>query len=112
MAPKQKVMKKMKEPKQGKAPAIDDADRKLMLGYLNFTPKSVKASADLKDQCKRGLQVYEALPPNKKGAFIDRWKQTKDSKNMGWVKDFEEELSKEKEVTRNKTCGLYTRQRC
>ena len=105
-------MKKMKEPKQGKAPAIDDADRKLMLGYLNYTPRSAKASADLKDQCKRGLQVYEALPPNKKGAFIDRWKQTKDSKNMGWVKDFEEELSKEKEVTRNKTCGLYTRQRC
>ena len=81
---------------------------------LIILPKSSKASADLKDQCKRGLQVYEALSdsPKKKGAFIDRWKATKDSKNLGWVKDFEEELSKEKEVTRNKTCGLYTRQRC
>lgn len=85
-------------------------DRKAMLGYLNFQPKSAKADAATKEQCKRGLQVYDALPPNKKGAFIDRWKATKESKNCGWVKDFEEELSKEREVTRNKVCGFYTRQ--
>ena len=85
-------------------------DRKAMLGYLKFTPKSAKADAETKELCKKGLQVYDALPPNKKGAFIDRWKATKDSKNLGWVKDFEEELSKEKEVTRNKICGFYTRQ--
>jgi hypothetical protein len=81
-----------------------------MLGCLKFTPLSKKASGEAKAQCIKGLQVYESLPPNKKGAFIDRWKATKDSKNMGWVKDFEEEVNKEKEVTRSKVCGLYTRQ--
>ena len=85
-------------------------DRKDMMGYLKFTPLSKKASGEAKALCIKGLQVYESLPPNKKGAFIDRWKATKESKNCGWVKDFEEELSKEREVTRNKVCGFYTRQ--
>ena len=111
MGKKAACAKEPKEPKsRGKRTNEDVADRKQMMGYLKFTQGSKKANAEHKEQCKRGLQVYDALPPNKKGAFIDRWKATKDSKNLGWVKDFEEELSKEKEVTRNKVCGLFTRQ--
>jgi hypothetical protein len=102
------MVKKVKT--KATTPCTKSQDRKDMMGYLKFTPTSKKASGEAKALCIKGLQVYESLPPNKKGAFIDRWKATKDSKNMGWVKDFEEEVNKEKEVTRSKVCGLYTRQ--
>ena len=85
--------------------------RKQMLGYLKYTGSDSKgATKEQKEQAQVALKVYEALPPNKKNAFIDRWKSTKDSKNMGWVRDFEETLSKEREVTRSHTQDLLTRQ--
>ncbi len=70
---------------------------------------SKKVDEKDKGEAKRGLEVYECLPPSKKGAFIDRWKASKDNKNMAWLKDFEETLSKEKEFKRKNLSGLYTR---
>ena len=110
MAKSKPSTKKDKEVTKKKAGDVKGADRTAMLGWLKYTHgDSMKASPELKVQCKQGLEVYEGLPPSKKGAFIERWKATKDSKNMSWVKDFEEEMSKEKDFTRTKVCGFYTR---
>ena len=87
-------------------------DRKAMLGYLKYAPNLVNATAKHKDECQKGLEVYSKLPQSKKGAFIERWKRTKDSKQLGWMRDFEEEMSKEREFTRGKLEGLYTRHPC
>ena len=112
MPPSAKVQKQhLKQEKKKDAPADKlQQSRKQMLGYLKYTPESSKATPEQKKQCVDALKIYEALPPNKKNAFIDRWKSTKDSKNMGWVRDFEETLSKEREVTRSHTQDLLTRQ--
>jgi hypothetical protein len=111
MAPKSMQKPTLKQSKK-EAPADKlQQSRKQMLGYLKYTGRDSKgATEEQRAQADTALKVYEALPPNKKNAFIDRWKSTKDSKNMGWVRDFEETLSKEREVTRSHTQDLLTRQ--
>ena len=97
MPPSAKVQKQhLKQEKKKDAPENKlQQSRKQMLGYLKYTGSDSKgATKEQKEQAQVALKVYEALPPNKKNAFIDRWKSTKDSKNMGWVRDFEETLSK------------------
>ena len=115
MSPKTKKEAKVKEFTKKKVGDCKgdgkSADRTAMLGWMKYThADSQKASSELKLQCKQGLEVYEGLPPSKKGAFIERWKATKDSRNMSWVRDFEEEMSKEKDFTRTRVCGTYTMQ--
>jgi hypothetical protein len=112
MAPKSMQKPTLKQEKKKDAPADKlQQSRKQMLGYLKYTGRDSKgATEEQRAQADTALKVYEALPPNKKNAFIDRWKSTKDSKNMGWVRDFEETLSKEREVTRSHTQDLLTRQ--
>ena len=114
MPPSAKVHKQhlKQEKKKPDTPSSKLHDsRKQMLGYLKYTGSDSKgATKEQKEQAQVALKVYEALPPNKKNAFIDRWKSTKDSKNMGWVRDFEETLSKQREVTRSHTQDLLTRQ--
>ena len=87
-----------------------------MLGWMKYTAEKSSKSKDqleqLPRQAKRGLEIYEGLPPSKKGAFIERWKETKSSKNLDWLKDFEECLTKKKASEREKECGLFTRQLC
>jgi len=82
--------------------------RKEMMGYLKFMPDKVKASEEDKATAKRALALYQQLPAAKKSAFVDRWRASKD-KQMSWLKDFEETLTKEKEAVRTTQKGLYTR---
>ena len=106
------MVKSVKKPKTAKsAEALDKhKDQKKMLGWLSYMGKSSSATPEQKEDAAVGLRIYHGLKADKKGPFLDRWKATKDNKSTGWMKEFEEELQKDKIVERNTLRGLYTRQ--
>ena len=111
-APKEpKEDKEPTEPKQPKNSTKDpsakttSAVRRAMLGYLNY-------NAPTNETVKNAREVYDNLDLAQKQNFIDKWKNTKDKKNLVWVKDFEEKLDKSKEFTRTKENCLFTRLAC
>ena len=98
------------EPKQTKTPkqpkkTNTNAVRRAMLGYLSY-------NAPTNETAKNAREVYDNLDMAQKQNFIDKWRNTKDKKNLGWVKDFEETLDKSKQFSRTKENGLLTRLAC
>ena len=75
-----------------------------------MSEKKKSASAEQKEDASIGPRVYKGLSESKKGPFLDRWKATKDNKSTSWMKTFEEELQKDKNVERLTLHGFYTRQ--
>ena len=106
-AKRAKAAKKVKEPvaEQG----VSAGDRSAMIGWMKFQQEAQKTTAAQKEHAKSGLAYYENLDKKGKAAFVTRWKATKDKKNADWVKDFEEEMNRTREFTREKKTGLMTR---
>ena len=108
--PEKLAAKRAKADKQAEAPESDltKADRTRMLGWLKYQQQAAKTTAEQKEYAKSGLACYENLDKNRKSAFVTRWKATKDKKNADWVKDFEKEMNRTREFTREKKTGLMT----
>jgi hypothetical protein len=51
-----------------------------------------KATEAEKEEAKQALEVYNNLSGNTKQDFLARWNQTKSTKSLEWVKNFQESM--------------------
>ena len=69
-----------------------------MRTYLQHHASSKQNSDTFKEQCRNALEVFKSLSKDKKNSFVARWQQTKKSKNLDWVKEYEEHVELEKQT--------------
>ena len=60
---------------------------------LRNQAKSVRGTDAERDKAKHALEVYNSLSGETKNNFLTRWNQTKGTKNLDWVKNFQESLT-------------------
>lgn len=71
-----------------------------MVGWMRYHKESGKNTPEFKEQCKTALLQYGVLPVSEKPGFVEKWAQTKASKNLNWVKDYSETVKKSKHANK------------
>ena len=66
--------------------------------------------ASTKQNAAAARELWPLLDVEQKNEFMSRYKATKASKNMGWVRNFEEELKKQKQSKAESIEKHFTRQ--
>ena len=104
--PKPTVMKSMKAAPKPRTAAID------MLGWLKYRASTkAKTSEAEKDIAQKALDTYKPLPDAEKEKFVQKWQDTKDTKSLSWVKDFNESLNKTIDTKKLAYQGHFNRTR-
>ena len=81
-----------------------------IVGWLKYqSTQSKKATAEDKENAKKTLEMYQNLEVSEKKKFLAKWDLTKGTKNYNWTKDFQEGLTKNKELEKVEKSGKMNR---
>ena len=85
---------------------MDRSELVKMLNYFRYhSSEKSKAPADFKDQLQKALQAYQTLTPDKKKAFLAKFR--KNRKDLSWLKEFTASEGNTKETINDTTKGMF-----
>lgn len=80
-----------------------------MLTTLSNWSSGVKTDETTRKLAQTARAMWPELDQEQKDGFMARYKATKSSKNLGWVRNFQESLSKKKQTRRETVEKHFTR---
>ena len=80
-----------------------------MLTTMSNWEKAAKLDDATRQAATAARALWPELDANEKSQFMERYKATKATKNLGWVRNFKETLTKKKQARRETIEKHFTR---